>query len=278
MPTKQINGLAYHWTIRGAGDPLVLLHGFAGSAQSWENLIPRLATRHQVIAPDLPGHGRTARPAEPARYAMAAASADLVALLDSITPEPVHLLGYSMGGRLALYFALHHPDRVRSLILESASPGLAAAEERRTRQAADEALAERIERQGIGWFAGYWAGLPLFASQARLPEAVRQTLLQQRQDNDPAGLAGSLRGMGTGAQPALWDQLGGFDRPTLLVVGELDTKFRAIGRQMAAALPAAQLAVIPACGHAPHLEDPDAFHACVANFLAAGDQSRATPG
>jgi 2-succinyl-6-hydroxy-2,4-cyclohexadiene-1-carboxylate synthase len=278
VPTQQINGLAYHWTIRGAGNPLVLLHGFAGSAQSWEDLIPRLATHYQVIAPDLPGHGSTARPADPARYAMAAVGADLVALLDSITPEPVHLLGYSMGGRLALYFALHHPDRVRSLMLESASPGLATAEERRTRQAADEALAECIERRGIAWFADYWAGLPLFASQARLPEAVRQNLLRQRQDNDPAGLTGSLRGMGTGVQPALWDQLGRFDRPTLLVAGELDTKFRAIGRQMAAALPAAQLAVLPACGHTPHLEDPAAFHACVADFLAEQDWSMETPG
>jgi 2-succinyl-6-hydroxy-2,4-cyclohexadiene-1-carboxylate synthase len=271
VPSKEINGLAYHWTEQGAGAPLVLLHGFAGSVQSWEDVIPAFAPRYRVIAPDLPGHGGTARPADPARYAMAAASADLAALLAFLSREPVHLLGYSMGGRLALFFALRYPDRVRSLILESASPGLADAGERQARQAADDALADRIVDRGMAWFAEYWGSLPLFASQARLPEETCRRLRRQRLGNSPSGLAGSLRGMGTGVQPALWGELGALRHRSLLVVGELDAKFRAINAQMAAVLPGARLAVIPACGHVPHLEAPEAFGACVAGFLSGSE-------
>lgn len=267
MPRRKINGLAYHSTAHGGGAPLVLLHGFAGSAQSWEIQIPAFAPRYRVTALDLPGHGRTAKPADPARYAMPAVSADLAALLVADSPEPVHLLGYSMGGRLALHFALHYPDRVRSLILESASPGLVEASEREARKRADDALASQIADRGIAWFADYWSSLPLFASQARLPEEIRQRLHLQRLENDPAGLAGSLRGMGTGVQPPLWEKLGTLRCPTLLVVGARDAKFCAINARMAAALPAVRLAVIPACGHAPHVEEPAAFHACVADFL-----------
>jgi 2-succinyl-6-hydroxy-2,4-cyclohexadiene-1-carboxylate synthase len=193
--------------------------------------------------------------------------ADLLALLDHLGLERTDLLGYSLGGRLALQFAVAAPDRLRRLVLESASPGLEGAAERRRRQADDAALADRIERDGLEAFVEFWERLPLFASQASLPDEARRRQRALRLQQRTNGLANSLRGMGTGAQPPLWSRLGTLPTPSLLVVGALDQKFLALGQQMAARLPDARLAVVPAAGHAVHLEQPAIFASLVAEFL-----------
>lgn len=262
-----VNGLGYNVEAGGAGEPLVLLHGFTGSAANWRELAAAWAARFQTIAPDLPGHGGTEAPADPARYAMAHCVADLAGLLDQLDLSAVHVLGYSLGGRVALHFAAAHPERVRALILESASPGLATAEERAARIAADEALAARLERDGLAAFVGYWERLPLFASQARLPAEARAALRVQRLQNNPVGLANSLRGLGTGVQPSLWERLPEIRLRTLLIAGALDEKFTAIARQMAARLPQAGLEIVPEAGHTVHLEQPKAFQRLIAEFI-----------
>jgi 2-succinyl-6-hydroxy-2,4-cyclohexadiene-1-carboxylate synthase len=200
---------------------------------------------------------------------MAATAAGLAALFDRVLGEPAHLLGYSMGGRLALYVALHYPDRVRSLLLESASPGLADAEARAARRQRDEALAARIERAGVPAFVDFWGSIPLFASQAKLPADARARLREQRLRNRAAGLANSLRGMGTGAQPSLWPRLGEVTAPTLLLVGEEDAKFRGIALEMARLLPRSQTMVFPGAGHTVHLERPRAFVRHILPWLTA---------
>ena len=262
-----VNGLGFTVEAGGSGEPLVLLHGFTGSAASWRAHRPALEARHRVVAPDLLGHGGSDAPADPARYAMAPTVADLAGLLDQLELRAILLLGYSMGGRVALHFAAAHPERVRGLILESASPGLATAAERAARIAADEALAARIEREGLAAFVDHWERLPLFAGQAQLPAEVRAALRTQRLANNPAGLANSLRGLGTGAQPSLWDRLPEIRTPALLMAGALDEKFTAIAQQMAAALPTARLAIVPAAGHTVHLEQPEAFQRLVTEFI-----------
>ena len=199
---------------------------------------------------------------------MDAIAADIVDLLDQLALKRAHLLGYSMGGRLALYMALRYPARFRSLILESASPGLADATERAERRRRDQALADAIEAQGIQWFVEHWESLPLWASQAHLPPEILQAQRQQRLSNHPLGLANSLRGQGTGAQPNLWPQLPALQLPTLLLVGAADAKFLGINQAMAARLPRAQLQLIPAAGHNTHLENPPAFSRAVRSFLA----------
>lgn len=271
MPAQTINGVTYHYLMR-AGDedgraPLVLLHGFTGSATNWRPLLPAFA-HYRTIAVDLLGHGRSAVPPDPERYRMDRVAADLVALLRALDALPCHLLGYSMGGRLALYTAVHHKTAVRSLLLESASPGLEHAAERQQRRGSDEQLAAFIEREGIAAFVQRWEALPLWASQAQLPEATRAQLRQQRLRNRPQGLANSLRGMGAGQQPPLWAQLPGLAMPVLLLAGVLDEKFVAIGRRMAAQLPAATLHVVPGAGHTIHLERPHTFTTAVLDFLA----------
>lgn len=267
MIYQSISGLRYHYTQNGTGEPLALLHGFTGSAVSWQNAIATLSTRFRVIAVDLPGHGLTDSPADVRRYEMPAVAGDLIELLESLNATPAHWLGYSMGGRLALYLAIHHPKAVRSLILESASPGLANPEERVARQKQDTVLANHIEQDGIPAFVAHWEHLPLFSSLDRLPPGAQAELREQRLTNSPLGLANSLRGMGTGIQPPLWDRLEMLGLPVLQIVGRLDDKFVTINRAMTEKFPDAQLAVVSYAGHIIHLEQPKEFFRLVCRFL-----------
>jgi 2-succinyl-6-hydroxy-2,4-cyclohexadiene-1-carboxylate synthase len=246
---------------------LVMLHGFTGSAASWGNILDTLAARGlRVIALDLPGHGKSSVPNDPRRYAIERCQQDILAALQELGVHKGRaiLLGYSMGGRIALYTAFS--GFFRALILESASPGLADPTEREQRRVSDEALAAGIERDGIAAFVDHWENLPLFASQKSLPLERREELHRQRLQNNAAGLAQSLRGIGTGVQPSLHAQLPNLHVPVLLITGELDTKFTAIARQMAQALPRAQLRIIPGAGHTVHLEQPQEFASLVSDF------------
>lgn len=269
MSRLDINGVHYNVEVAGAGPPLVLLHGFTGSGTTWEANLPAFKPHFRVITIDLPGHGASDAPADPQLYSIERTATAIAAILDSLKIAKAAVLGYSMGGRIALFFAVHYPQRVKALILESASPGLATAQERADRVAADGALAGFIEQQGLEAFVNYWEKAPLFASQATLAEPVRANLRHQRLLNRPAGLANSLRGVGTGEQPSLWEKLADLAGPVLLLTGELDPKFKAIGQQMLARLPAARLEVVAGAGHTAHLEKPGEFENLVKDFLAA---------
>jgi 2-succinyl-6-hydroxy-2,4-cyclohexadiene-1-carboxylate synthase len=239
--------------------PLVLLHGFTQTRQSWRRTGEELRGRYRVLAPDLPGHGAAA--ARPASFpacaayvrALAGDPPDAIAVRAGDRAPRFTLCGYSMGGRIALYSALALAERVERLVLVGASPGLADPSEREARRAADEALAARIEAIGVEAFAREWGAQPLFAGQ---PERVAAAAHADRLRNTPAGLAAALRGLGTGVMEPLWDRLGELAVPVTLVVGERDERFRAIGERMAAAIPDARLLVVPGAGHAAHLERP----------------------
>ena len=251
-----------HTITTGTGPPILLLHGFTGSAAEWADLTPRLAPRRQVVAVNLPGHGALSV----RTCSMEHAVADLLATMESLGHTQFDVVGYSLGGRVALHLAIAAPERVRSLILESASPGLADPAERAARAAADNALADQIMAQGVEWFADYWQNIPLFASQASLPAETRAALRARRLRNTPAGLASSLRGMGTGRQESLWQRLGELAMPALRITGALDTKFVAINQQMATLMPNARHVSLPATGHAAHLERPQAFADLVVGY------------
>ncbi|HEU4328518.1 MAG TPA: 2-succinyl-6-hydroxy-2,4-cyclohexadiene-1-carboxylate synthase [Roseiflexaceae bacterium] len=266
-----INDIDFHVATAGAGRPLVLLHGFTGAGASWAAHVPALAGRRRVIAPDLLGHGASAAPEDPARYRMERCVADLLTLLDALDAPQIDLLGYSMGGRVALSLACAAPERIGRLVLESASPGLADAGERAARTASDNALADSIEREGLAAFVDHWEALPLFASQQRLPEEVRAALRAQRLRSDPRGLANSLRGMGTGQMPPLWGALPALRLPVLLLAGGQDTRYCDLARLMAEHLPNARLEIVPEAGHTIHLERPQAFQVALLSFL---DESR----
>ena len=266
MNRVDVNGISLNVAVTGQGPALLLLHGFTGSGATWE---PFLDTWRgfTAIAVDLPGHGASGYPADPARYRMERCVEDLVALMNRLGVERAAALGYSMGGRVALHLALAAPHRLWALALEGASPGIQDPAERHARRQSDEALAAAIERDGMGAFVSRWEALPIFASQARLPAAGREELRRQRLSNNPLGLANSLRGMGAGEQEPLWGRLGEISVPALAIAGELDEKYSALARRMAAAMPAARAEVAAGAGHAVHLERPEAFATMMRGFL-----------
>lgn len=249
------NAAGLHYETRGAGDapPLLLLHGFMGSSAEWDEVADALSGDYCLLIPDLPGHGASTGLPYPDSYTMHGAANALLTLLDAERLDCSAVVGYSMGGRLALYLALRHPERVERLLLESASPGLATEEERAARHAADEKLAQRLETEDLREFVEDWYRQPLFATLARDEELLRRTV-ESRLHNDPHELARSLRAMGTGSQPSLWEELPELKVPTLAVAGEEDEKFVRIAREMERVSVEVQVVMIPGAGHVVHAE------------------------
>ncbi|HWQ28999.1 MAG TPA: 2-succinyl-6-hydroxy-2,4-cyclohexadiene-1-carboxylate synthase [Dehalococcoidia bacterium] len=266
MSRVEVNGIALNVEQWGEGRPLLCLHGFTGSASTWAPFAGAWPG-WRIVAVDLIGHGASDAPADPARYAMERAVDDLAAVLEATGVRRATVLGYSMGGRVALHFALLAPERVEALILESASPGIDDAAERAARARSDEELAAFIEREGIEAFVDRWESLPLFATQRSLPADTLARQRAQRLANRPEGLANSLRGMGAGAQRPLRSRLGEIRVPALVIAGALDDRYRALAYEMARSMPQATAVIIPGAGHAPHLERPGDFARAVGAFL-----------
>jgi 2-succinyl-6-hydroxy-2,4-cyclohexadiene-1-carboxylate synthase len=229
---------------------VVLLHGFAGTGRTWDPVIERLdRERYNALAPDLRGHG-DAREERP--VAFPAMAADVLAA----APERFVLCGYSMGGRIALHVALAAPHRIERLVLAATTAGIDAPDDRAERRAADERLADFADGVPIEAFADRWTSQPLFAgTPLEAAKLWRQDLLR----NDPRALAAVLRGVGTGAMTPMWDRLGELTIPAAVLAGERDTKFVELGRRLAAALPNADLTIVPGAGHGLTREAPEAI-------------------
>ncbi len=252
----------------GAGRPLLLLHGFTGAAATWRPFRDAWPGVRQLAA-DLPGHGRSlGSPGSPVAADIASTIDALLRAMDDRGVAEFALLGYSLGGRVALRLALRAPERVSALIVVSASPGIADATARASRRAGDRALADRIEREGVPAFVDHWQSLPIWGSQRRLPAAARAALRAQRLRNDASGLAASLRAAGAGVDPPVLDALGGLRRPALLAAGALDPAYCDHAEAMAERLPDGRVAIVPDAGHAVHIEQPGRFGALVADFLS----------
>ena len=228
---------------------MVLLHGFLGRGADWRTVRESLPEAWDVRAPDLPGHGTAVGLADDA-YTMDGAAERLLAQLE----KPVDLVGYSMGGRLALHVAVTRPEVVRRVVLVSASPGLRTGAERAERRALDADRADEIAAD-LPAFVERWYRMPLFS----LPDDLRQRLTADRTaHNDAAELGRSLKGMGTGAQPGHWDALAGIRAPTTAVAGARDAKFVRLAAAMAEAGPVAPV-VVPDAGHLLPAERPAAL-------------------
>lgn len=273
MTLLDADGARFSVQVQGEGPALLLLHGFTGSGATWT---PHLAAFEgfTTVSVDLLGHGDSDAPTDSDRYRMERCVDDLATLLDHLEIGRAAVLGYSMGGRVALQFALRAPDRLWALVLESASPGIEDAAEREERVRSDAALADEIEQKGIEAFVDRWQAIPLFASQSRLTAAVREELRRQRLQNSTVGLANSLRGAGAGQEAPVLGRLGELRLPTLLIAGALDRKYVALARKMNDALPCARTQIVPDAGHATHLEQPEAFDRAAGEFLRAHIDAR----
>jgi len=264
-----IDEIRFHVEVCGEGaPPLVLLHGFTGDASTWKPFYDAWGKQSTIIAPDIIGHGKTETPKDLQHYHIESAAHDLNDILDELAVDKIDLLGYSMGGRLALTFALLFPNRVRKLILESASPGLATADEQALRRMKDAELAKCIIEDGIKSFVKYWEGIPLFSTMKRLPAPITESIRAQRLRNTPTGLVNSLLGMGTGSQPSWWGKIDQLACEVLLLTGEEDKKFCGIAEEMLKALKRGIWIVVENSGHAIHVEEPEKFGTIVSDFLS----------
>jgi len=256
-----------HYTLSGdTRRPAILfLHGFMGSAVDWRDVMVGLDEQFRCLAVDLPGHGASVGlPRE--TYTFERAARAVISALDETGTERAAFAGYSMGGRLALFIALRYPKRCSGLFLESASPGLESKEEREQRRRADEERALRLDSGDFEEFLNDWYRQPLFTSLARDEDRL-QRIIEARLRSDPKELARSLRGMGTGSQPSLWEELAGLRVPALTVAGELDEKFVEISHRMAALNARMRTAVVPGVGHNVRVEAPGAYLTLLQDIL-----------
>jgi 2-succinyl-6-hydroxy-2,4-cyclohexadiene-1-carboxylate synthase len=260
-PSPDTAPTSLHTESTGAGPRLVMAHGFTQTGRVWGTLDQRLAADHQVVRVDMPGHaGSTGVAADLAGGARLLAEAAGAATY----------LGYSMGARSCLHLALGRPDLVDRLVLISGTAGIDDLTERAARRRADEALAAELDpldgRAGmpVAVFLRRWLDGPLFAGIS--PETAG---FDERLRNTGPGLASSLRLAGTGTQDPLWAQLGELTMPVLVITGERDEKFTALGHRLVEAVGAnATHAVVAGAGHSPQLQRPDAVAALVRNFPA----------
>lgn len=246
---------------------IVFLHGFTGSAETWQPIIQSLKGRFKMVAVDLTGHGKSTKPTEPARYSMEEQASDLEILFDKLGLNAFTLVGYSMGGRIALAYTLRYSERVTKLVLESASPGLRTEQERLERREADRKLSEKIMAEGVREFVSFWENIPLFDSQKRLSIEQRDSILQERLAQEATGLANSLLGVGTGSQPSYWGELSTITMPVLLITGEIDMKFGNIAREMEKYLQMGDHQIVKGAGHAIHVEKPTLFATMVEKYI-----------
>lgn len=260
MPIATVNGVNLAYVVQGRGTPLVAMHGFAHSTYTWEPVMDALAGRCQVFAYDHRGHGASGTSKAP--YDIPALADDLLGLLNFWGLDRVHLMGHSMGGRTALWFALQHPEKLESLMLVGAS---AAAPEGEARErwetlrkiAREEGVAAMLASDAI------WATLPKAYTEGEGAEAFRKRYLR----NTPAGCAAAIDAILQ--TPDMRGRLGEIRTPTWVCAGERDAGPMAFGEMLEERIPDCVRTMIPACGHYPMQEATEAFAAAFEAFIDA---------
>ena len=243
-----------HAEVDGQGPRIVLVHGFSQNRNCWGPLATDLVRDHEVVRVDAPGHGRSSD-----FHAGLRTGARLIADQGGRATY----LGYSMGARFVLHLAVANPELVERLVLIGGTGGIDDPSARAERKRNDDAMAARLERDGVDRFLEAWLAQPLFAG---LSEEMQ--FREARRENTVDGLAESLRQAGTGSQDPLWSRLSTLDMPVLVVAGADDLKFAAEGARLQECIGRnATLELIADAGHATHLEQPDVFGAVLRRWL-----------
>jgi len=246
---------------------LLFLHGFTGSSDDWKPIVPHINKNFSSLGIDLIGHGESSSPENIEFYSADAIANQINNIIEHIIKRKVIPVGYSMGGRAALSFAVKNPLMVEALILESTTPGIENEKLREERIKKDKEITSFIENHSLEEFADFWMDLELFNTQRRFSEEKRKQIKLVRMKNNPTGLVNSLLGFGTGTMPPLFNDLKNIKSKTLLITGELDTKFSDINSEMVKLLPNAEHKIIKNAGHNTHLEEMRGFVEVVNSFL-----------
>ncbi len=251
-------------------DTIVFLHGFTGSSRDFLEIPDSLISNYRCLIPDLPGHGQTQVLEDEISFTAAGQVALLEQWLGSLGQSKFHLFGYSMGGRLALQFAVKNSHQLQSLILISTTAGIKEEVARWERAKADEQLAQRILDSDPGDFLTTWLAQPLFkgigdkGQDFIAKEVVRRLPLQT------SGLACSLKYFSSGVMPSVWHYLINIKTPTLVIAGSRDKKYLVLASELVALIPKATLKILPT-GHAPLIESPDLLWKQVAEFINSAE-------
>ncbi|TXD37739.1 2-succinyl-6-hydroxy-2,4-cyclohexadiene-1-carboxylate synthase [Lujinxingia vulgaris] len=256
-----------HYEVGDARDPgarvAVFIHGFMGSGRDFRGLCEELSARRRCVRVDLPGHGRSAQTVGGASASIAFMAGEVLGVLDHLEVEAADVVGYSMGGRVGMWLAMHHPERVRTLVLESASPGIEGEEERAERARLDAARAREMREVGLERFLERWYGLELFDSLRAHPGF--EAMVKERARGDVHALARVIAEASPGLQESLWPRLCELSMPTLWMAGRLDARYAAMA-QRAARLSGEAFHIVEGAGHNAHLEAPSAVAEAIAAF------------
>ncbi|MBI5824491.1 MAG: 2-succinyl-6-hydroxy-2,4-cyclohexadiene-1-carboxylate synthase [Chloroflexi bacterium] len=248
--------------------PLVFLHGFLGSGKSWRGIAESFSENYFCIIPDLIGHGENTNLDINSPLNFDVLTEWLLHLLDQIPVSKIHLVGYSLGGRAALTFACRYPERILTLTLESASPGIVDETERTRRLAEDSARAESILQGGMSAFVEQWYRMPLFASLNSQPEKL-SAIKESAKQNDPRWMAKVIRELSPGTQTPLWDSLSNLSFPVLVIAGARDEKYVQIIHKMAKRIQNSRSVIVPEAGHNVHAEQTEKFTALIHSAIPA---------
>jgi len=252
----------------GTTKPVVFLHGFTGSSFDWKFLFDKLPERFEPIAIDLLGHGKTSSPNKVEKYITLKQVDYLDKILSKLNIQKPILVGYSMGGRLAMSYLLSFPQKVNSIVLESTSFGLKTKINRIERINSDNVLANKIMNFSIEEFVEFWKNIPLFDSQKKLSLLEREQQTENKiRTNNVIGLTNSLLGFGTGNMNNYFNELENVNTEILLISGILDSKFTEIAIEANSLLPNSHHTIIGDAGHNVHLEKPEEFLKLLSSFL-----------
>ncbi len=265
----RINGINYYveeHQVELHKPNIILLHGFMGSGQGFQTVISLLKPFCNPVTIDLLGHGRTDGTNSFHQFEVNKQIEDLHQIITEITKEATLLYGYSMGGRLALRYALKHPESIRALILESTHYGLENEHEMKQRRQLDEKRAKAIE-DDFPSFIREWQMLPLFQGGTKPSEKTTNPYPAIQQQQYPEQIANSLRGFGAGQMPSVKNRLSELALPVLLLAGAADEKYTSIACQMHKELPESTISIIPDAGHRVHTDHPQAIVSAVKAFV-----------
>ncbi|AKP66481.1 2-succinyl-6-hydroxy-2,4-cyclohexadiene-1-carboxylate synthase [Companilactobacillus ginsenosidimutans] len=257
-----VNNIIYNYqsnVIDPAKSTYVFLHGFLGSKIDFHKLIEDFPEQFLVL--DLLGFGANRfQNVPPERFLQNNQVSDLESIFTKLNLKNISLVGYSMGGRLALAYALKFPRRTNELILESTTAGIDGDDQRKLRREHDEKLAASLEQNGIEKFIENWENLPLFATQKEVNPSSFEFMHNQRITQNPINVANSLRNMGTGKQPNYWHELSTLRIPKVkIIVGSEDEKFLKIGHRLQTLISNSSEIIVKNAGHNIHFEHPNSF-------------------
>ena len=264
MKTKA-NNISINYEVAGEGKWLTLIHGAGDNLEAWWNQVPTLAESYRVLSYDVRGHGQTETP--PVEYTIGLLVQDFYELLKVLKVTETYVLGYSMGGRIALGLALEHAEMVKALILANSgvAPIQRSEEEMKQMMEMRQRQTEIIEKQGLGPVMDEMTTRALSPGFAEKNPEVFSRYKEIRLKNDPDAYLTLMKAMPWAATPP---DVSSLKLPTLIIAGEHDLFSGPEAAEASQRLIAGSRLTVMPTGHAAAIEQPDEFNKTVLDFLA----------